>query len=888
MKRLLFIPLLFLSLILQSQIVLTIEGQTYTNSDASWAGVNITRVAPTLLTFRNNSITSVNTSGYMLQCGDDDTRTTANNLDDARVFGNKLDWNGTPMASAAHGMMAGYNINYDIKYNYVDGPYYGVVHEGGHDDGTTMVNTDGGICYNIFKNCTYGVLTMGFENVYIYNNTFYISSGDTDGIIKVSSSNGTDIPVPAKNVKIKNNIFYAATNVRAIELPTGTDVGFECDYNIYYWTSTSGNLPRFRYHGTTISWATWRALGYDTHSLVVNPDFNNFTDFVPSEAIYNGYNLGASYSYGLDSSAVWTVDDYPDTLQQVANEGGYWQVGAMLIPSLEELSPTAKYVSTTGSNSNPGTFAAPWLTWKYAFATAVAGDTVYFRGGVYNATGSGSYAVVSNSGSAGNPIVFMNYPDEEPILDLSNITPTSYTYGIRAYNNKDYIEFYGLTIRNLSQSSSATYVQAISIELCDNVRMERLKVHHIEGVGIGLYGCAGRNYIKNCDVWNVCDSLHASQPGQNGVGFQWSTIASTYGSGMYNARLYYEGCRTWNFSDNGFAGPGVGYIEIDSCWAWNGGMLFGEGCAFKYGFISSDLVNDTSRYVHHCIAAENGNYGFSPNNLNQAAFNGRYYNNFSYRNGYKHYLADWNTTFGVGFLIFNYAGTSPDNELYANNIAYLNESANIRAQDTYTHDHNSWDQSGFTVSATDFQSLDTAQLRLPRQSDGSLPVITFGILVENSDLINKGVDVGLPFNGDAPDLGWNEFSFPEEPTDPQVNTVNPVVTSPSSAIVGGNTITDGGSAITAKGVYWATHDNPTVADNVVACGSGSADYTTSITGLTSGVTYYVKAYVTNAVGSGYGAVESFAMAEEPPVVIGGPVGVGGKLVRHLGKIIIIP
>jgi hypothetical protein len=41
----------------------------------------------------------------------------------------------------------------------------------------------------------------------------------------------------------------------------------------------------------------------------------------------------------------------------------------------------------------------------------------------------------------------------------------------------------------------------------------------------------------------------------------------------------------------------------------------------------------------------------------------------------------------------------------------------------------------------------------PRQADGSLPVNDFARLVAGSDLVDKGVGVGLPFTGSAPDLG---------------------------------------------------------------------------------------------------------------------------------------
>jgi hypothetical protein len=41
----------------------------------------------------------------------------------------------------------------------------------------------------------------------------------------------------------------------------------------------------------------------------------------------------------------------------------------------------------------------------------------------------------------------------------------------------------------------------------------------------------------------------------------------------------------------------------------------------------------------------------------------------------------------------------------------------------------------------------------PRQSDGSLPVLSHLRLAANSALIDKGTAVGLPFSGSAPDLG---------------------------------------------------------------------------------------------------------------------------------------
>jgi hypothetical protein len=64
---------------------------------------------------------------------------------------------------------------------------------------------------------------------------------------------------------------------------------------------------------------------------------------------------------------------------------------------------------------------------------------------------------------------------------------------------------------------------------------------------------------------------------------------------------------------------------------------------------------------------------------------------------------------------------------------------------------NSWQ--GFTVSAADFKSIDTALVTAPRNADGRLPATTFLRLAPSSRMIDAGVDVGLPYNGRAPDLG---------------------------------------------------------------------------------------------------------------------------------------
>ena len=75
----------------------------------------------------------------------------------------------------------------------------------------------------------------------------------------------------------------------------------------------------------------------------------------------------------------------------------------------------------------------------------------------------------------------------------------------------------------------------------------------------------------------------------------------------------------------------------------------------------------------------------------------------------------------------------------------------------------------------------------------------------------------------------------------------------NSATSGGNVTHNGGTAVTARGVCWDTSPNPTVAfATKTSDGSGNGTFTSSITGLITGTTYYVRAYATNSLGTVYG------------------------------------
>lgn len=100
-----------------------------------------------------------------------------------------------------------------------------------------------------------------------------------------------------------------------------------------------------------------------------------------------------------------------------------------------------------------------------------------------------------------------------------------------------------------------------------------------------------------------------------------------------------------------------------------------------------------------------------------------------------------------------------------------------------------------------------------------------------------------------------------ENTAPVVVTSPPSMTSDSTAISGGS-CWDGGSPITSYGVCWSTSPNPTIDDSHTVDGSGSAIFSSLLTGLTLGDSCYVRAYAVNGIGVGYGEVYGFVVSYE--------------------------
>jgi hypothetical protein len=387
------------------------------------------------------------------------------------------------------------------------------------------------------------------------------------------------------------------------------------------------------------------------------------------------------------------------------------------------------YVATSGSDTNKGTnIAQPFLTLGKAAGLATNGNLVYLRGGTYRVSTKIS---MTKSGAAGQPIRIRACPGETPVLDLSSQGTGGATYdGISISGN--YYWLYGLVITNAGHNSIMISGSNNIVERCVSLGA-RNTGFHITGGGPPY---PATNLFLNCDSTRSYDSPVGGTA--DGFSAKWSL-------GPGNV---FSGCRAWeNSDDNWDLWEGSSPVLITNCWAFRAGTnvfwdaatnraFNGNGNGFKLGGAGTNAAH---RLVN-CLSFGNMTWGVDQNNntAGQTVDHNTVWNNRS------------------GAINLNHLGSQygvlKSSHVVRNNAAIGTVSIGGTATYPSIQISNSWDVLP-DLKTNDFLSTDYTWALGPRRDDGDLPETPFLRPVPNGRLVDKGINLGEPFQGNAPDLG---------------------------------------------------------------------------------------------------------------------------------------
>lgn len=718
-----------------------------------------------------------------------------------------------------HGVIFGGGAsNNTLKNSYIDGPYYGFV-----DKVTT-----GSKCFNNVFNQTVAnlntcIYAKGSANGQYNNNTLRVTGSGSGILLNVSDGGSPSVTLAT----IRNNIYIKPAGEFALFDASPSTNTYTSDYNVYQYSSGTVFFKQGVASYSTLS--AWQSVsGQDLHSIAATPTFTNGSGTMTQKSDYTPGSTSPAINIGTIISGR-TTDAVGNSLVSVPDIGAveYQSAGSNHI----------YFVSTTGSDSNPGTLASPFKTLQKALTLTLSpGDIIYIRAGTYNSgatsnSPSTTWAISGKNGNSANEILISAYPGDFPsggrvVFNCADFSYTNNHFGI-AVNNCSYLRIKGIRVTGIPQHQAGQVMVGWFIGASGsntNITIEDCESDHIGNTGFRIDGPSNNVTFLNCDAHHIDNPFDPGVQQHGGAdGF------GRYDPSNTSTGTVYKNCRAWFCSDDGwdcFGSPGT--ITYDGCWAfWSGyvqdvfplthtqaGVSWGDGNGIKFGGNTTPKDAATiKRTVIGCFSFENFNNAFDQN---QAAVGMVFYNNTAFKCGAR------------GFMF--YTGFESTLTAY-NNLVYQCGSIQNFFTGT-TQSNNSWN--GFTPSVGDFAGLSTTGADAARPADGSLPVMPLMHLAAGSQFIDAGKIVsGRVYNGTAPDIGAFESggSTPiNQPPVANAGTAQTITLPTNSATLSGSgTDADG----TIQSYHWILQSG--TAGGTISNANIAGP---SITGLVAGVNTY--------------------------------------------------
>lgn len=429
---------------------------------------------------------------------------------------------------------------------------------------------------------------------------------------------------------------------------------------------------------------------------------------------------------------------------------------------------TSYWLDPAGDDGDDGSFATPWATWQFAADTMVAGDDLTFKDGTY-----GPWANVdidTNNGSSGNPIVFQADNPGSAIINFSSSAVSKVDIDV------DYIQLIGLIIDGGQANSTGLIRIRLGARdtLIDNCTLRNTDSHGIYCIGnsfnITIQNCtinpasiadSGRDGIAIITANNVtvdnCEIFETDHVGVK-VGETGDTHdvmikdCEIYKTGSHGISIT-SGARIVTVQDNIIHGDAGGWDDEAS------GMDMGIRVANAGATITirNNIIYFTGTSSFRIEGATTGPLDF--------------YNNTIYRSS-----QDGASVQDGSIRLENITATAPEPTLNIKNNTIFHTNATARAFHSDSgnnlanldQDYNDWfsdagANNDFHFNGTTYADFD-AYIAAVAQDQNSIDDNPIFVDVNTNDFrlrrqsqcIDAGVDVSLPFNDAAPDIGYWE------------------------------------------------------------------------------------------------------------------------------------
>lgn len=301
----------------------------------------------------------------------------------------------------------------------------------------------------------------------------------------IAGATGDTYPVPADSVGSTLRLVVVATNKRgsatAVSDPTAPVTTPPLASSDAVAPSTPTELTVVATTADTISlW--WQASNDNVEVTGYEVSLDGAVVARTTVTNYTFENLLCGARYGVGVRARDAAGNVSEEALLASTTAACSDVGESLPSLLPASTGPVFFVSTSGSDANPGSFEAPWRTVQRALGSLRPGESVLVRGGTY-----AEDLWMSRSGSESAPVTVAAFPGERVVLRPASTSGN--TYALVVYSAA-FVRVQGFVIEGSSGTSAANvYVTGSS--------------HHVElsgneirfGQDQGVYADAGTSHV---------------------------------------------------------------------------------------------------------------------------------------------------------------------------------------------------------------------------------------------------------------------------------------------------------------------------------------------------------------------------------------------------------